>query len=143
VQRYFNCYQRYPDVAQPRRRSLQLRAASSSGGRSEAQAQQTVIDFLKNYILAGKSPMCGNSVCQDCRFLTPHMPSLETGFYYRNLDVSSLKELAKRWKPDILPGFKRAQARTALADIHESVDELLYYREHLIAINAICQAEKT
>ena len=71
------------------------------------------------------------------------LPSLETFFHYRNLDVSTLKELAKRWKPDILPGFKKAQARTALADIHESVDELLYHQEHLLAINAICQAEKT
>jgi len=100
----------------------------------EAQAQAEVIDFLKRYVPAGKSPMCGNSICQDRRFLAKDMPALEAFFHYRNLDVSSLKELARRWKPDIMAGFKKAQAHTALADIHESIDELVYYRQHLLAL---------
>jgi oligoribonuclease len=101
---------------------------------TEATAQQQVIEFLENYVPAGKSPMCGNSICQDRRFLARYMPELEAFFHYRNLDVSTLKELAKRWKPEILSGFKKAQAHTALADIYESVDELIYYREHLLAL---------
>ena len=100
----------------------------------EASAEAQVIDFLKRYVPKGKSPMCGNSICQDRRFLAKTMPKLEDFFHYRNLDVSTLKELAKRWKPAILPGFKKAQAHTALADITESIDELAYYREHLLAI---------
>jgi oligoribonuclease len=99
----------------------------------EAQAQAQIIEFLKQYVPKNTSPMCGNSICQDRRFLANYMPQLEAFFHYRNLDVSTLKELAKRWKPDILPGFKKAQAHTALADIHESIDELAYYREHFIA----------
>ena len=100
----------------------------------EAQAQQRVIEFLSQYVPSGKSPMCGNSICQDRRFLANYMPELERFFHYRNLDVSTLKELARRWKPDILAGFKKAQAHTALADIHESIDELVYYRQHLLAV---------
>ncbi len=100
----------------------------------EAQAQQRVIEFLAQYVPSGKSPMCGNSICQDRRFLANYMPELERFFHYRNLDVSTLKELARRWKPDILAGFKKAQAHTALADIHESIDELVYYRQHLLAV---------
>jgi oligoribonuclease len=99
----------------------------------EAGAEAQVIEFLERYVPAGKSPMCGNSICQDRRFLARTMPKLEAFFHYRNLDVSTLKELARRWKPDILPGFKKAQAHTALADIHESIDELAYYREHFLA----------
>ena len=99
----------------------------------EAQAEAQVIEFLKQYVPKGKSPMCGNSICQDRRFLARTMPKLEDFFHYRNLDVSTLKELAKRWKPEILVGFKKAQAHTALADITESIDELVYYREHLLA----------
>jgi oligoribonuclease len=99
---------------------------------SEASAQEQVIEFLKTYVPAGKSPMCGNSICQDRRFLAKTMPKLEEFFHYRNLDVSTLKELAKRWKPEILTGFKKAQAHTALADIQESIDELVYYREHFL-----------
>ncbi len=98
----------------------------------EAAAEAQVIEFLKRYVPAGKSPMCGNSICQDRRFLAMHMPKLEAFFHYRNLDVSTLKELARRWKPDILPGFKKAQAHTALADIHESIEELVYYRQHFL-----------
>ncbi|WP_298234039.1 oligoribonuclease [uncultured Azohydromonas sp.] len=99
----------------------------------EAQAQQAVIDWLKQYVPAGKSPMCGNSICQDRRFLANYMPQLESFFHYRNLDVSTLKELARRWKPSALEGFKKAQAHTALADIHESIDELLHYRRTFLA----------
>jgi oligoribonuclease len=99
----------------------------------EAAAEVQVITWLKQYVPAGKSPMCGNSICQDRRFLANYMPALEAFFHYRNLDVSTLKELARRWKPGILDGFKKQQSHTALADIHESIDELVYYREHLLA----------
>ena len=98
----------------------------------EAQAEAQVIEFLRKYVPKNASPMCGNSICQDRRFLARTMPALEACFHYRNLDVSTLKELAKRWKPEILAGFKKAQAHTALADIHESIDELQYYREHFL-----------
>ena len=100
----------------------------------EAAAEAQVIEFLKQYVPKGKSPMCGNSICQDRRFLARTMPTLEAFFHYRNVDVSTLKELAKRWKPAALEGFKKAQAHTALADIHESIDELLHYRQHLLAV---------
>ncbi|MEO5697788.1 MAG: oligoribonuclease [Burkholderiaceae bacterium] len=99
----------------------------------EAQAEAQVIEFLARYVPKNTSPMCGNSICQDRRFLANYMPKLEAFFHYRNLDVSTLKELAKRWKPEILAGFKKAQAHTAMADIQESIDELAYYREHLLA----------
>ena len=98
----------------------------------EAQAEEQLIEFLKRFVPKNTSPMCGNSICQDRRFLANYMPQLEAFFHYRNLDVSTLKELAKRWKPEILTGFKKAQAHTALADIHESIDELVYYREHFL-----------
>ncbi|WP_309626682.1 oligoribonuclease [Methylibium sp.] len=100
----------------------------------EASAEAQVMAFLKAYVGAGKSPMCGNSICQDRRFLAKDMPALEAFFHYRNLDVSTLKELARRWKPAILEGVKKAQAHTALADVHESIDELVHYREHLLAV---------
>jgi len=100
----------------------------------EAQAQQETIAFLQRYVPRGKSPMCGNSICQDRRFLAKDMPVLEAFFHYRNLDVSTLKELARRWKPAAMDGFKKAQAHTALADIHESIDELIHYRTHLLAV---------
>jgi len=100
----------------------------------EASAEAQVINFLKQYVAKGKSPMCGNSICQDRRFLARTMPSLEAFFHYRNLDVSTLKELARRWKPSAMEGFKKAQAHTALADIHESIDELIHYRTHLLAM---------
>jgi oligoribonuclease len=99
---------------------------------SEDAAADAVIAFLKQYVPAGKSPMCGNSICQDRRFLANYMPKLEAFFHYRNLDVSTLKELAKRWKPGLVEGFKKAQKHTAMADIHESIDELAYYREHFL-----------
>jgi len=100
----------------------------------EAQAQAQVIEFLRGYVGERISPMCGNSICQDRRFLANYMPELEAFFHYRNLDVSTLKELAKRWKPAISGGFTKRGAHTALADIHESIDELVYYREHLLAV---------
>ncbi|TFW09582.1 oligoribonuclease, partial [Oxalobacteraceae bacterium OM1] len=99
---------------------------------SEANAELALIDFLKKYVPAGKSPMCGNSICQDRRFMVRGMPKLEAFFHYRNLDVSTLKELCKRWKPEVSTGFKKAQKHTALADIMESIEELRYYREHFI-----------
>ena len=100
----------------------------------EAAAEAQVIAFLQAYVPKGKSPMCGNSICQDRRFLAKDMPALEAYFHYRNLDVSTLKELARRWKPAALDGFRKAQKHTALADIHESIDELLHYRQHLLAV---------
>lgn len=99
---------------------------------SEADAEAALIDFLKQYVPAGKSPMSGNTICQDRRFMVRGMPKLEAFFHYRNLDVSTLKELCKRWKPELASGFKKHQKHTALADILESVEELKYYREHFI-----------
>ena len=101
---------------------------------AEFDAQARVSEFLRQYVPKGKSPMCGNSICQDRRFLAKDMPALEAFFHYRNLDVSTLKELARRWKPGVLDGFKKAQAHTALADIHESIDELLHYRSHFLQL---------
>ena len=99
---------------------------------SEMQAQAQTLDFLKEHVEAGMSPMCGNSICQDRRFLANYMPELEAFFHYRNLDVPTLKELARRWKPEILPGFKKDNKHLALDDIRESIAELQYYREHFI-----------
>lgn len=99
---------------------------------TEADAEAALIVFLKKFVPNGKSPMCGNSICQDRRFMARGMPKLEAFFHYRNLDVSTLKELCKRWKPEIATGFKKHQKHTALADIIESVEELRYYREHFI-----------
>jgi oligoribonuclease len=114
------------------RSGLTERVRSSSV--DEAAAEAAVIAFLQKYLPKGKSPMCGNSICQDRRFMARTMPALEAFFHYRNLDVSTLKELAKRWKPSALDGFRKAQAHTALADIHESIDELIHYRTHLLAL---------
>lgn len=101
---------------------------------SEADAEKALIDFLKAYVPNGKSPMCGNTICQDRRFMARGMPKLEEFFHYRNLDVSTLKELCKRWKPELASGFKKHQKHTALADIMESIEELKYYREHFIKL---------
>ena len=98
---------------------------------TEAQAEQQVIEFLKRYVPKGKVPLCGNSISQDRRFLALYMPKLEAFLHYRNVDVSTLKELAKRWKPEAYSSFKKAQKHTALADVHESIDELVHYRKHL------------
>jgi oligoribonuclease len=100
---------------------------------TEAQAESMMIDFLRALVPAGKSPMCGNSICQDRRFMARYMPRLEAWFHYRNLDVSTLKELCKRWQPQVARGFAKRSAHTALADIIESIDELRYYREHFIS----------
>lgn len=99
---------------------------------TETDAEEQLIDFLRKYVPAGKSPMCGNTICQDRRFMVRGMPKLEAFFHYRNLDVSTLKELCRRWKPEIASGFKKHQKHTALADIIESIEELKYYREHFI-----------
>jgi oligoribonuclease len=101
---------------------------------TEADAEASLITFLKQFVGSGKSPMCGNTICQDRRFMVRSMPKLEAFFHYRNLDVSTLKELCKRWKPEIATGFKKHQKHTALADIMESVEELKYYREHFIKL---------
>ena len=100
----------------------------------EAQAEEQLIAFLKQYVPANKSPMCGNAICQDRRFMARGMPKLEAFFHYRNLDVSTLKELCRRWKPELASGFKKHQKHTALADITESIEELKYYREHFIKL---------
>ncbi len=101
---------------------------------TEADAESALIDFLKHFVPSGKSPMCGNTICQDRRFMARGMPKLEAFFHYRNLDVSTLKELCKRWKPELASGFKKHQKHTALADILESIEELRYYREHFIRL---------
>ncbi len=101
----------------------------------EAAATEAMLTFLKQHVPAGKSPMCGNSICQDRRFMARYMPELEKYFHYRNLDVSTFKELARRWKPGVYSGFKKASRHEALADIYESIDELKYYREHFIKLD--------
>jgi oligoribonuclease len=98
----------------------------------EAVVEATALAFLRNYVPAKASPMCGNSICQDRRFLARSMPELEDYFHYRNLDVSTLKELARRWKPDLLKGIPKEGKHEALADVYESIAELRYYREHFI-----------
>ncbi len=101
----------------------------------EVAATEIMIEFLKKHVPAGKSPMCGNSICQDRRFMARYMADLEKYFHYRNLDVSTFKELARRWKPVVYSGFKKASRHEALADIYESIDELRYYREHFIKLD--------
>jgi len=98
-----------------------------------ASAEKRTLETLSMLCEANSSPMCGNSICQDRRFLARHMPTLEKFFHYRNLDVSTLKELARRWAPSIIPGFSKQGTHMALADIRESIRELAYYREHLFA----------
>ncbi|MBC8952172.1 oligoribonuclease [Xenorhabdus sp. PB62.4] len=98
----------------------------------DAQAEKATIAFLEQWVPAGKSPICGNSVGQDRRFLFRYMPELEKYFHYRYLDVSTLKELARRWKPEMLSGFSKKNTHQALDDIRESIAELVYYREHFI-----------
>ena len=107
-----------------------VRASSTT----EAEAEQLIIDFLSAYVPKGSSPMCGNTIGQDRRFLVKYLPKLEAFFHYRNVDVSTLKELAKRWKPEVCDSFKKAQKHTALADVHESIDELEHYRRHLLSV---------
>ena len=102
---------------------------------NEAEAERQTIEFLRQYVPAKASPMCGNSICQDRRFLARCMPELEAYFHYRNLDVSSLKELAKRWAPEVFKGFSKQSSHLALDDIRDSIDELKYYREHFLKIS--------
>jgi oligoribonuclease len=98
----------------------------------ENEAEKQTIDFLKQYIGKNQSPMCGNSICQDRRFLARYMPELEAWFHYRNLDVSSIKELIKRWKPELLSGYSKKNTHQAMDDIRESIEELQYYRKHFL-----------
>jgi oligoribonuclease len=102
---------------------------------TEAQAEQEVLDFIARYVPKQASPMCGNSIGQDRRFLVKYMPKLEGWFHYRNLDVSTLKELSRRWRPQVYSSFKKRQMHTALADVHESIDELAHYREHFLKLS--------
>jgi hypothetical protein len=104
-----------------------------AGATDEAAAEAECIAFLKKYIKPGIAPMCGNTIGQDRRFMAKYMPKLEAFFHYRNIDVSTLKELCKRWHPELVKGFTKKQAHTALADIEESIEELKYYREKFIA----------
>lgn len=99
---------------------------------NEAEAEAQMLEFVKQHVAAKVSPMCGNSICQDRRFMARSMPQLEAFFHYRNLDVSTLKELAKRWRPGLAETFKKSNKHEALADIYESIDELKFYREHFI-----------
>jgi oligoribonuclease len=101
---------------------------------TESQAEAQILEFLARYVPKGATPMCGNTISQDRRFLVNYMPKLEAFFHYRNLDVSTLKELAKRWRPEVYNGFKKQQKHTALADVHESIDELEHYREHFLKL---------
>jgi len=101
---------------------------------SEAQAEHETLGFLQHHVPAGASPMCGNSICQDRRFLARCMPRLEAYFHYRNLDVSTLKELARRWAPEVADGFTKISSHRALDDIRDSIAELRHYREHLLKL---------
>ena len=100
----------------------------------DATVETQMLAFLKEHVPVGVSPMCGNSICQDRRFMARWMPKLEAYFHYRNLDVSTLKELSKRWKPEVAKGLKKHGKHEALADIYESINELKYYREHFIKL---------
>lgn len=101
---------------------------------TEAQAEDILLDFLSRHVPAGKSPLCGNTISQDRRFMYAYMPNLERFFHYRNLDVSTLKELARRWAPAVYKGFEKKSRHEALADIYESIEEMKYYREHLLKV---------
>ena len=101
---------------------------------NDEQVEAQMIEFLKEYVPIRTSPMCGNSICQDRRFMALWMPKLEEYFHYRNLDVSTLKELAKRWKPDMAKGVKKHGKHEALADIYESIEEMKHYREHFLKL---------
>jgi oligoribonuclease len=100
----------------------------------EAKVEAAALAFMQDYVPKEASPMCGNSIGQDRRFMARYMPQLEAWFHYRNLDVSTLKELCRRWKPDVAKGFVKKGEHTALADIRESIEELKYYREHFIKL---------
>ena len=101
---------------------------------SEAQAEAECLAFLAKYVPKNGSPMCGNTISQDRRFLVKYMPNIEAFYHYRCMDVSTLKELAKRWKPVVYSSFKKQQNHTAMADVHESIDELVHYRTHFLSL---------
>ena len=101
---------------------------------TEQDAEAQILAFIKKYVSKNNSPLCGNTISQDRRFLVKFMPKLEAYLHYRNLDVSTLKELSKRWKPEVFNSFKKQQKHTALADVHESIEELAHYREHFIRL---------
>ncbi|MGO1541220.1 MAG: oligoribonuclease [Luteimonas sp.] len=105
-------------------------------GVSMAHAEQSTLAFLREWLPGGVSPMCGNSICQDRRFLSRQMPTLEAYFHYRNLDVSTLKELARRWAPEVLADVSKKAAHTALSDVHDSIAELRHYRKHMARLAA-------
>ena len=102
-----------------------------------AEAEASTLAFLREWVPAGASPMCGNSICQDRRFLHRLMPSLERHFHYRNLDVSTVKELARRWSPEVLSGVRKVSAHTALSDVRDSIDELRHYRRYMGALSGL------
>lgn len=118
--------------SQHTRSGLWRRSIEDGVGLAEAQAR--TLEFLARWVDAGRSPMCGNSICQDRRFLHRQMPQLERHFHYRNLDVSTIKELARRWAPQVLAGFSKHSAHTALSDVRDSIDELRHYRRHFAAL---------
>ena len=101
---------------------------------TEADAEKQTIAFLEQYVPSGQSPMCGNTICQDRRFMVNYMPELEAFFHYRNLDVSTIKELSRRWAPEVYDGFTKDSSHLAMDDIKDSIAELLYYREHALKI---------
>jgi oligoribonuclease len=101
---------------------------------TEAEAELALLEFVAKYAPKGAVPMCGNTIGQDRRFLVKYMPKFEAFFHYRNIDVSTLKELAKRWRPDVYNGFRKQQKHTALADVHESIEELAHYREQFLRL---------
>ena len=109
-----------------------LTAKAKASTLTDAEVESAALAFLREHLPAKASPMCGNSICQDRRFLARWMPALEDYFHYRNLDVSTLKELARRWRPDVAKGVSKRGAHTALDDIRESIDEMRYYREHFL-----------
>jgi oligoribonuclease len=105
-----------------------------ASGYDEQRAERETLDFLQLHVPAGKSPMCGNSICQDRRFMARSMPRLESFFHYRNLDVSTLKELARRWSPEMAKGFEKDSKHLAMEDIKDSIAELQYYRERFLRL---------
>ncbi|MDH3280352.1 MAG: oligoribonuclease [Gammaproteobacteria bacterium] len=107
-----------------------------TSGHDEREAEQETLKFIKAHVPKNRSPLCGNSICQDRRFLARHMPELERWLHYRNLDVSTLKELARRWSPTIYEGVVKRNTHRALDDIRESIDELRHYREHFIVLDS-------
>jgi oligoribonuclease len=124
---------RMDDWNQKQHASSGLLARVRASRITTAEAERRTLEFLSVLVAPGASPMCGNSICQDRRFLARHMPQLERHFHYRNLDVSTLKELARRWAPQVTAGFAKEGAHLALADIRDSIAELKHYRAHLLA----------